>query len=65
LPAKVCAQPSQQNGEVDRFDQVVVCAGVQSNEDIDLVAARGQADDQQVGLLGSKDACHLDAVDVR
>ena len=54
------AQPSQQNGEVERFDQVVVRAGVQINDNIDLVAARGQDDDQQVGLLGSKEACHLD-----
>jgi len=60
----VCAQSGQQHGEVERFDQVVVGSGVQTYDDVDLVRARGQDDDQQVGLLGAKSACHLDAVDV-
>jgi len=60
----MCAQPGQKHREVERLDQVVVGAGVQTHDHVDLVAASGQHHDEQVWLLGAKHSGHIDAVHV-
>ena len=62
---QVRADPGQQLGEAKRLDQIVVAAGVQPGDDVELVVARRQDQDRQVRARGAQPPADLQAVDVR
>jgi len=62
--AEVGAEAGQEDGEGERFDQVVVGARVEPGDDVDLVAAGGEDDDEQVGEVRPQVARDVDAVGV-
>ena len=63
-PPQVGAHAREQLGEPERLDQVVVGAGVQADDDVELLVAGGEDEDGHVGVGGAQAAAHLDAVDV-
>ena len=62
--AQVRANAGEQLGEPERLDQVVVGAGVQAGDDVELLVAGGEDEDREVGPRGSQPAAYVDAVDV-
>ena len=62
--AQVGAHAREQLGEPERLDQVVVGAGVEAGDDVELLVAGGEDEDGQLGAGGAQAAADLDAVDV-
>jgi hypothetical protein len=61
----VGADPGEQLGEPERLGQVVVGAGVQPDDHVDLLPPGRQHDDHQPRLRGPEPPAQLDAVHVR
>ncbi len=62
--AQVGADAGEQLGEPERLDQVVVGAGVEAGDDVELLVAGGEDEDGQVGVRGAQPPADVDAVDV-
>ncbi len=58
------ANARQQLGEPERLDEIVVGAGVESGDDVELLIARGEDQDRELRLLGAQAPADLDPVDV-
>ena len=58
------AHAREQLGEAERLDQVVVGAGVEAGDDVELLVARGEDQDREVGPRGAQPPADVDAVDV-
>ena len=54
--------PGQQLGEPERLADVVVGARVEPDDEVDLVGARGEHEDGEVGEVGAQPAADLEAV---
>ena len=61
-PVEMAADASRQHGERERLGDVVVGAGVEGVDDIELVVASGHDDDRPLGISGPQLAAQLDAV---
>ena len=61
-PAQQRADPGQQLGEAEGLADVVVGAGVEADDEVDLVGAGGEHEDGEVGHLGPDAAADLEAV---
>lgn len=64
LAAQVGAEGGREHGEGEGFDEVVVGSGVEAGDDVDLIAAGGEDDDEQAGELPAQSAGEVDAVGV-
>ena len=64
-PAQVGAHAGQQLREPERLDEVVVGAGVEAGDDVELLVARREDQDRQLGSRAAQSPADLDAVDVR
>jgi hypothetical protein len=60
--AKHRAQPGVEHSRLHRFDDVVVGAGLQADDHIDVIAPRGQQDDRQ-RVVHPDPPAHLHTVD--
>jgi hypothetical protein len=54
----------QQLRQPERLDQVVVRAGVQAGDHVELLISRGEHQHRQVGVRGADAAADVEAVDV-
>ena len=61
-PAQQRPDPGQQLGEPERLADVVVGARVEADDEVDLVGARGEHEDGEVGDVGPQPAADLEAV---
>lgn len=64
VAAEVGAEAGEQDGEAEGFDEVVVGSAVEAGDDVDVVGACGEDDDQQVGEAGPQGAGGVDAARV-
>ena len=62
--AEVRPNPRQQLREPERLDHVVVGARVEARDDVELLVARGEDEDAQVGTRGAQLAAHVEPVHV-
>ena len=58
------AEAGEQHGEAERFDEIVIGAGVEADDDVDLAAACGEDDEQDLRVVAADCASKLDTVEV-
>ena len=60
-----CApEAGEQHGEAERFDEIVISARVEADDDIDLAAAGGKNDEQDLRIVAADGASQVDTVKV-
>ena len=58
------AEAGEQHGEAEGFDEIVIGAGVEADDDIDLAAACGEDDEQDFRVVAADGAGQIDTIEV-
>src|SRR6476660_3770851 len=58
------AEPGEQHGEAEGFDEIVIGPGVEADNDVDFGAACGEDDEQDLGVVVAHSAGKLDTIEV-
>ena len=62
--AKMRPEAGEQHGQAERFDEIVISARVEADDDIDLAAAGGKDHEQSFRIVAADGAGQIDTVEV-
>ena len=62
--AKMRPEAGEQHGQAERFDEIVISARVEADDDVDLAAAGGKNDEQGFRIVAADGASQIDTVKI-